>query len=113
MPSQRVVDAAHVAPYITYGVTHHGQATDNGRTHQAKPKKSSRQKPERNARSEEDMRFDTGPRPLRNLVANREARRTGRTRRQDRGRNGGFLNNEDSMSGKYSILRVIKLNSTF
>jgi hypothetical protein len=108
MPSQRVADAAHVVPYLTHGVTHHVQATLNppdivGRVRQAKPNmKKSRQKPERSARSEEDMRFDTGPRPLRNLVANRGARRSGRAGRQDRGRNEGFLNdgNEDGMSAQ-------------
>ena len=96
MPSQRVADAAHVVPYLTYGTSHHGNPPDNaGRAPQAKPKKG-RQKPERSARSEEDMRFDTGPRPLRNLVANRGARRSARAGRQDR----GYMNdgNDDGMS---------------
>jgi hypothetical protein len=97
MPSQRIADAAHVAPYLTHDIPHHGRATltPPDKVRQAKPKKS-RQKQERNARSEEDMKFDTGPRPLRNLVANRGARRQGRTGRQDRGHyNDG---NEDGKS---------------
>ena len=105
MPSQRVADTARVVPYMMYGLPH-GQVTLNpsdsaGQAREAKPKKS-RQKPERSPRSEEDMRFDTGPGPLRNLVANRGARRPGRTGRQDRGRNTGFLNdgNDDSMSNQ-------------
>ena len=111
MPSQRVADAARVVPYLTHGVPYHGQATLNppdnvSRAREAKPKLKSRQKPERSPRSEEDMRFDTGPRPLRNLVANRGTRRPARTGRQDRGRNTGFLNdgNEDGMSAQNSCL---------
>jgi hypothetical protein len=116
MPSQRIADAAHVAPY-THDVTHDGQATltppDNvGRIRQVKPKKS-RQKQERNVRSEEDMKFDTGPRPLRNLVASRGARRQGRTGRQDRGPyNGRFDGNEDRKSIQIIISEIRVISQT-
>ncbi|KAF8069099.1 hypothetical protein FPV67DRAFT_1105768 [Lyophyllum atratum] len=87
MPSHRVTDAAHIAPYLTHAVSHHGQVTlvppDNmGRVRQAKPKKNSKsQRQERNVKPEEDLKFNTGPRPLRNLLGNRGGKRPGR---QDR-----------------------------
>ncbi|KAF5379155.1 hypothetical protein D9615_006067 [Tricholomella constricta] len=92
MPSQRVTDAAHIAPYLTHAVSHHGQVTlvppDNaGRVRQSKSNTRSRPRQERNARAEEDVRFNTGPRPLRNLIGNRGGRRPGR---QDRARDIGY-----------------------
>ncbi|GLB42185.1 hypothetical protein LshimejAT787_1102000 [Lyophyllum shimeji] len=88
MPSHRVTDAPSIAPYLTHAVSHHGQVTlvppdNSGRIRQVKPKKNRNQRQERNVRPEEDVRFNTGPRPLRTLIGNRGGRRLGR---QDRGR---------------------------
>ncbi|KAG6899484.1 hypothetical protein C0993_009848, partial [Termitomyces sp. T159_Od127] len=86
MPSHRAADAAPIAPYLTHAVSHHGQITlvpadNNGRVRQAKGNRS-RPRQERNTRTEEELRFNVGPRTLRNFVGNRTARRSGR---QDRG----------------------------
>lgn len=88
MPSHRTADAAQIAPYLTHAVSHHGQITlvpadNNGRVRQANVKGNrSRPRQERNTRTEEELRFNVGPRTLRNIVGNRAARRVGR---QDRG----------------------------
>ncbi|RDB27794.1 hypothetical protein Hypma_002152 [Hypsizygus marmoreus] len=93
MPSHRVADAAHIAPYLTHALSHHGQVTlvppDNaGRVRQANPKHTrSRPRQERNVRTEEDIRFNTGPRPLRVTSGHRGGRRIGR---HDRARDEGF-----------------------
>lgn len=90
MPSQ---SAAFIAPYLTHAVSHHGQVTlvppDNaGRVRQVKPTKNrTQQRQERSLRSEEDVRFNTGPRPLRSPAANRGGRRSGR---QDRTLDEGY-----------------------
>lgn len=89
MSPQRA-DAAHIAPYLTHVVAHHGQLTvippDNaGRMRQpAKGKKpaKARSKPERPVRSEEE-RFNVGPRSLRTLATTRGGRRSVTSTRQD------------------------------
>ncbi|KAG6841275.1 hypothetical protein C0991_000253 [Blastosporella zonata] len=89
MPSHRTADAAQIAPYLTHFVSHHGQVTlapadNNGRVRQANTKGDRiRQRQDRNARTEEEVRFNVGPRSLRNLVSNRGVKRGGR---QDRDR---------------------------
>ncbi|KAG6830248.1 hypothetical protein H0H87_008775 [Tephrocybe sp. NHM501043] len=90
MPLHRTTDAAQIAPYLTHAVSHHEQvalvpADNNGRMRQANTKRTrSRQRQDRPVRTEEEMRFNVGPRSLRNLTpGNRGGRRGGR---QDRGR---------------------------
>jgi hypothetical protein len=93
MSPRRVADAANIAPYLTHAVSHHGQQTlvppDNaGRVRKVKPRKNrSRTRPDRNVRSEEEIRFNTGsPRSMRSpaVPASRGGRRPTRTARQDR-----------------------------
>ncbi|KAJ7440129.1 hypothetical protein FB451DRAFT_1151098 [Mycena latifolia] len=74
MPPQRA-DAAHIAPYLTHLITHHGQLTlvppdNNGRRRKEKQSKSSRTPPR-----EEPVRFNSGPTAA-SSSSPRRARRT-------------------------------------
>ena len=79
MSPQRVADAANPHPY-PFVVRQERLSPDN-RERNGKPKKSKpRPRPDRNARQEEEIRFNTGPRNLRGATVNR-----GNRRRYDRG----------------------------
>ncbi|KAJ7170243.1 hypothetical protein C8R43DRAFT_90398 [Mycena crocata] len=75
MPPQRA-DAAHIAPYLTHLISHHGQVTlvppdNNGRRRKAK-----QNRPVRDSPREEPVRFNSGPtasfgRPSRRTQASR------------------------------------------
>ncbi|KAJ7689450.1 hypothetical protein B0H17DRAFT_638095 [Mycena rosella] len=80
MPPQRA-DTAHIAPYLSHLITHHGQLTlvppdNNGRRRKAKENKSSRSTPR-----EEPVRFNSGPTPASPSSA-RCTRRPSRTEQQ-------------------------------
>ncbi|KAJ7100111.1 hypothetical protein B0H15DRAFT_508285 [Mycena belliarum] len=80
MPPSRA-DAAHIAPYLTHIVTHHGQLTlvppdSEGRRRKAKQTKSPRSMPR-----EEPVRFNSGPNPA-SPSSPRQTRRPSRTEQQ-------------------------------
>ncbi|KAJ7269730.1 hypothetical protein C8J57DRAFT_1322957 [Mycena rebaudengoi] len=85
MPPQRA-DAAHIAPYLTHLITHHGQLTlvppdNNGRQRKGKQNKS---RSTRDQPREEPVRFNSGPRlPPSSLGRpSRRSRRPSQTERQ-------------------------------
>ncbi|KAF5371699.1 hypothetical protein D9758_003410 [Tetrapyrgos nigripes] len=97
MPSQRLADAAHIAPYLTHELTHHGQTTlippeTAGRMRQVKKKSRTTPIPSkgqntRQAQADEEVRFSTGPRLIRIPNPSSNPSRTGdraRPRRQGR-----------------------------
>ena len=85
MSPQRVADAANPHPY-PFVVRQERLSPDN-RERNGKPKKSKpRPRADRNARQEEEIRFNTGPRNLRGAPVNRGNRRPFRMLgRYDRG----------------------------
>ncbi|KAG5636586.1 hypothetical protein H0H81_007557 [Sphagnurus paluster] len=110
MPSYRVTDAAHVVPYLTHTVSHHGQVTlvppDNaGRVREVKSARStrtSRPRQDRPTRPEEDIKFNTGPRSFRSLLS-----------RRSRGRDQGFEDPGKSLNHTRLINRRVKLPKAY